>query len=320
MNHYLSVCIPTYNRCKILIDSIEEIIPLLIKRNIEICISNNASTDDTDLYLSNLIKRYPQIKYQRQTTNVGIDQNMIDVIKMATGDFILPLGDDDKLILSNLENELSRIEKDLDIYVLNGLYNEVNHLPDHLIDKLYFTPDEAFKNLWDRMPFGSILFNKKLFDENYFNKYLNTSHAYTGVLWESLFDKFVLKSHVKIKCGVLPLIEFKQEVKTWKNDAFKIMYYEIPLWFNLLSDRYTIIKRDNILDNYIKDLMRPKCLLNYLIENDNYKLDINRYLSFCNQKQIRIARLIGIVPKPVARLFLSSLNSLKSIAKWIIRW
>lgn len=320
MKPILSICIPTYNRCEILVDSIEEVIPLLIKKNIEVCISNNASTDGTDLFLSDLVQKYPQVKYQKQLSNVGIDQNMIDVIKMTTGDFILPMGDDDKLMFLNLEDELSRMDKDFDIYVLNGVHNEENHLPKHLIAKSYSSPDTAFRDLWDRMPFGSFLFNKKLFDEKYFDKYLNTSHAYTGILWESLFDNYILNNKVKVECGVLPLIEFKQEEKTWRNDAFKIIYFEIPLWLTLLSDKYTVIKRDKILDNYLNDLSQSRRLFNFLVENDNYRDDVKKYLTFFNKKQIRVAKLVGLVPQPVARLVIKNLNYLKSKVKWIIRW
>lgn len=313
MNHFLSVCIPTYNRCEILKDSIEGILPSLINNNIEVCISNNASTDGTDLYLRDLVKRYPQIKYQKQLSNVGIDKNMIDVVKMATGNFILPMGDDDKIILLNLENELARIDEDFDIYVLNGLHKEENHLPKCLIGKSYSSPEIAFRDLWDRMPFGSFIFNKNLFDEKYFNKYLNTSHAYTGILWESLFDGYILKKKVKVECGVLPLIEFKQVEKTWRKDAFKIRYYEIPLWFNLLTEKYEVIDKEKLLDNYLKGLVNYKLLLNEMMENLNYNSNVNEFMRFFNQRQVNKAKIIGFLSHPILRIVLRMLRFIKRL-------
>ena len=54
----ISICIPTYNRCFFLIDTLHDLfkqaIDLGVESQIEVCISNNASTDNTKEELEKL--------------------------------------------------------------------------------------------------------------------------------------------------------------------------------------------------------------------------------------------------------------------------
>lgn len=313
MNPKLSICIPTYNRCEILKDSINEIIPILVDKNIEICISNNSSTDNTHEYIQSLIKLYPVIKYKRQLRNVGIDQNMMDVMLMATGEFILPLGDDDKIIVENIDKEILSSMSDIDIKVLNGKHGEHYHLSKYLLGIIFYEPEVAFLNLWEKMPFGSFVFRKELLNKSLLKKYLDTSHAYTGIIWEAINDKFITTKKITIACGVLPLIIFKNEIKTWEKDAFKIMYYEIPLWFNLLSNKYPVIINEKILDNYLNKMSKIQYLLYYKSQYDNFKNNIELYMSFFSKHQKNKAHLIALIPNIIANLMYKLFMLIKKI-------
>lgn len=302
MKPKLSICIPTYNRCEILKDSINEIIPILVDKDIEICISNNSSTDKTHEYIERLLKSYPIIKYKKQPRNVGIDQNMIDVMLMATGEFILPIGDDDKIIVEHIDKEILSLKCDVDLKVLNGKHGEHFHLSKYLLGKEFCEPNEAFLNLWAIMPFGSFVFRKNLLEKAYLKKYLNTSHAYTGIIWEALHDKFITTEKILITCGVLPIINFKKEIKTWEKDAFKIMYHEIPLWFHLLSNKYPVIGNEKIMDNYLIKMNKAQTLFYYKSQYDNFKENIELYMSFFSKHQRNKAYLIAAIPNIITTL------------------
>lgn len=300
-------------------DSINEIIPVLVDNGIEICISNNASTDNTHKFIETITQKYPFIKYKQQPSNVGIDRNMIDVMLMATGEYILPLGDDDKIIFKNLNKEVLLLNDNFDLKILNGKRGRRNHLDKHLQGKKFIALDDAFRNLWAKMPFGSFVFNNCLLNSAYFDKYLNTSHAYTGIIWEALYDKFIVHERVDIVCGRLPSIEFKQEIKTWKNNAFKIMYYEIPSWFDLLSKKYPLIINENILENYMNKMSKMTTLMYYKVNDSNYGSNIHLYMDFFNEYQKNTAYQIDKVPIFLINFLLISINSLKRILKWINR-
>lgn len=82
----LSICIPTFNRIEYLVKSVESIISSegFNKENVEIVISDNASTDETQEIMLDYSKRYSNIKYYRNEENIR-DRNFPTVISRATG-------------------------------------------------------------------------------------------------------------------------------------------------------------------------------------------------------------------------------------------
>ena len=105
----LSICIPTYNRQKYLREAISEIIrqiPENFINEVEICVSDNDSSDGTKEYLDQLMSRsLISIKYSKNEKNLGFDWNCIKVMQMATGKFSWLMGDDDVLN----ENAMTKI-------------------------------------------------------------------------------------------------------------------------------------------------------------------------------------------------------------------
>lgn len=94
----LSICIPTFERCeyldKLLLD-IANIEKKLLK-NIQVCISNNCSKDETEQVI-NKFREKINIKSKLNKTNIGAYKNLISVLNMADGDWSIPIGDDDNL-------------------------------------------------------------------------------------------------------------------------------------------------------------------------------------------------------------------------------
>lgn len=97
----LSICIPTYNRCFFLIDSLRDLfqqaIKLGVENEIEICVSDNASTDNTKDELEKLCSDFPQFRIlvNRNETNIGVDRNFVKVLSMPSGKYSILKGDDD---------------------------------------------------------------------------------------------------------------------------------------------------------------------------------------------------------------------------------
>jgi len=63
--------------------------------NIEIVISDDDSTDNTEELCTELSKKYPVIRYIRQKENIGLFQNFDFVLKESTGEYFMWLADDD---------------------------------------------------------------------------------------------------------------------------------------------------------------------------------------------------------------------------------
>jgi glycosyltransferase involved in cell wall biosynthesis len=66
-------------------------------QNLELVISDNASTDDTEEVCRDLAKSDSRIVYHRQPRNVGLLNNFKHVIGAATGTYFRWIGDDDRL-------------------------------------------------------------------------------------------------------------------------------------------------------------------------------------------------------------------------------
>ena len=120
----LSICIPTYNRkekLKRLVDSICSQSDS-IKDKIEICVSDNASTDGTKQYLNELREKLPfVVKTKFNEVNEGMDANIISSLELGNGEFLWILGDDDypsQGSLKKLVSFLDRITADKNINLI----------------------------------------------------------------------------------------------------------------------------------------------------------------------------------------------------------
>jgi glycosyltransferase involved in cell wall biosynthesis len=93
----ISICIPQYNRIeylKIALAYLEN----QAYRDIEVCISDDASTDSTRGFIMAHQKEYKYpLLYYRFSENKGYDRNLRKSLEMATGDYCFILGNDDTL-------------------------------------------------------------------------------------------------------------------------------------------------------------------------------------------------------------------------------
>ena len=95
----LSICIPTYNGAGRIIKTLRCAIKAIDNReDIEIIVSDNASTDDTYERLKEYANSYSYIKVYRNEQNLGFNCNMIKLIdEYASGRYCWVIGNDDFL-------------------------------------------------------------------------------------------------------------------------------------------------------------------------------------------------------------------------------
>jgi glycosyltransferase involved in cell wall biosynthesis len=65
--------------------------------DVELVISDNASTDDTEEVCRELARSDERIRYHRQAENVGLFNNFVTAIGLAKGEYFRWIGDDDRL-------------------------------------------------------------------------------------------------------------------------------------------------------------------------------------------------------------------------------
>lgn len=98
----LTIVIPTWNRAALLNNTLEKLsnqITLNSLFNVEVLVTDNASTDKTELVVANFSQSNPKIKvvYTKNKENLGFDGNCLKGAEIASGKFIWFLSDDDEL-------------------------------------------------------------------------------------------------------------------------------------------------------------------------------------------------------------------------------
>src|ERR1700687_633000 len=106
----VSIGLPTYNRAVGLGRAIESVLAQDY-RNIELIVSDNASTDETERLCTEYCRRDSRVRYLRQETNRGAISNFRAVVAHAQGEFFMWLGDDDWLDQGYLSECLRIIAK-----------------------------------------------------------------------------------------------------------------------------------------------------------------------------------------------------------------
>jgi len=94
----LSICIPTYNRGPFIGELLDSILAQLSYGcELEVIVSDNASTDQTEEVINSYRDRIANLVYYRAAENMGADRNFLKVVELASGDFCWLMGSDDKL-------------------------------------------------------------------------------------------------------------------------------------------------------------------------------------------------------------------------------
>lgn len=133
----VSIGLPCYNRAGLIGRAIESALNQEYP-NLELVISDNASTDGTEAICRAWAARDSRVVYIRQETNRGATANFDVVFQAARGDYFLWLGDDDWLDLNYVSSCLRVLEANPDYVAAYGR-------------GLYYRGDEL---VWDRPGFN----------------------------------------------------------------------------------------------------------------------------------------------------------------------
>jgi glycosyltransferase involved in cell wall biosynthesis len=113
-NGQLSICIPTFNRVAYL----RELLPILVREvaaanaagpRVELVISNNASTDETEAYIRTL--SCPALVYNRNPENIGGDRNLLRCVEHANNRYVWLLGDDELVAVGGIAQILHCLDE-----------------------------------------------------------------------------------------------------------------------------------------------------------------------------------------------------------------
>lgn len=182
----LSICIPTHHgRGRFLAEAISS---LLLQKTeewtdqVEICVSDNASEDETCELMTGYIRGYPGLfHYYRHPANLGFTRNLIHLITLAQGDYCWLFSSDDvmapgavALILEMLAQHPNTAGMTVDFRSYDREMKQIvgeSHppilLPDHPEEKQVFTsPGQIFRACGSvQGNFSMQIFDRRLWQE-----------------------------------------------------------------------------------------------------------------------------------------------------------
>lgn len=265
----ISVCIPTYNGEKYLQETLDSI-QLQTYSNIEVIISDDNSIDKTLSIIENfkLFSRFPVFVYSHSPKGIGANWN--NCIKIANGEFIKFLFQDDVM-------EHNCIEKMISVYRENPKVGLIASKRSFIVEEN--AVGEA-TNSWIK---------------KYGDLQLGMCHEKTNIL---ILDKLVFKCNnfrksPLNKIGEPSVVLFRKDIVDkigyFRTDLKQILDYEY--WYRILKknpiliineplvkfrihqDQATNINREKIIDDYdIYDKILFKGYLNLLSEENKSKL------------------------------------------------
>lgn len=118
----VSIGIPTYNGANRILNALESIQDQSYI-NLEILISDNASTDHTEVVCRRAATKDQRIRYFRQKENQGVTPNYEYVLQQATGTYFFWISDDDEMKPGVIEKYVDFLEANPDYSMVSGKIN-----------------------------------------------------------------------------------------------------------------------------------------------------------------------------------------------------
>lgn len=105
MNELVSILIPTYNRVDLIAETLDSALAQTYT-NIEIIVSDNASTDNTAEIVAQYVRRDSRVKFFKNDENIGPILNWRAGLEKASGHYVKILWSDDLITPDYLEQTL----------------------------------------------------------------------------------------------------------------------------------------------------------------------------------------------------------------------
>jgi len=184
----LSIAIPTYNGVRYIREALDSIISQLenVDEEIEILISDDASTDQAPKIIKEYQNKYSFIRCFRNDENLGADRNFDLVIRQSKGEYVWLFGDDDKLeggAIKKVLEVLKKYPKVGFIFVNYSSYNEdlsicIKERNLELIKDMYCNSADEFYSI---TKIASIVGSSNIVNRNLWN-YVNKD-KFIGTNW-----------------------------------------------------------------------------------------------------------------------------------------
>ena len=231
----LSIAIPTYNGSVYIREALDSIISQLedINEEVEIVISDNASTDQTPEIIREYQRNYPFIKYFRNDEDLGGGMNFDLAVRRSTGEYVWLFGDDDILRSGAIEKVLDVLKNHhgLAAILVNwyqlGLYlrqpNIIEHTMDIQKDIFFRTADDFLSTVkLTGLAVSSNIIRRSLW-EQHAEIYIGSGYVHYATLLTSIvghYSYYVAKPYVMYRTGHL---DYDKHHEAYVKDGIRLV-------------------------------------------------------------------------------------------------
>lgn len=223
----LTIAIPTYNRAPMLMRALRSISSQYDDR-IEVIVSDNASSDNTEQIINEIQKEMP-IYYVKNYENIGADANFLQCYNLAKGAFVLLLGDDDLIIEDRLKTILEFLNDNMsaDLVFINHIFFSGNYhgkddyfrlWSDDLTNKMYVSKKDFLQYGTHRLTFMScLILSNKAF------KKVENPERFVGTYFMHTCVSFMATKNPKAILGVIGIPCIANDVEDERNIESSIL-------------------------------------------------------------------------------------------------
>ncbi len=163
----LSICIPTYNRSKLLAYCIDNLRALdTYGIAYEIVVVDHASPDDTPEVMEEIAAKYANIRYYRQTQQVGIERQLASALRMARGTFCVYVADDDKIIPEKLVEYVRYLEAHSEVSAIYAPWWAYDDAEEKIIHGYFEVPERTTFKIADPLAMIDFMTSRLVWPES----------------------------------------------------------------------------------------------------------------------------------------------------------
>lgn len=256
MNELVSILIPAYNTAKYINECVLSCINQDY-RNLEICIVDDGSVDDTWELLKKLKEKYLNLKIHRFMKNKGKIAAFNEAFRMSSGTYIALMGSDDINYLDRISFSIEHIG-DYDLCFFDLKRNINGEIENVSLMQKYFNMNsekEVFLEELIRQPivFGGTIFSKREAFSKVFPIDENLSH-------EDWWIPIKISEYGKVK--YFPKVVLQYRIHARQSTSHRNMSYkkwlksqirEIPYYRKIVSSVYL---RKDLKDDILVKLLK----------------------------------------------------------------
>lgn len=226
----LSVCIATHNRGAFIGETLESIVSQATEQ-VEIVVLDGASTDNTSDIIRSWQGRFPRLRYIRQDSNMGVDHDFAEAVRLAEGEYCWLFSDDDVLKPGAISAVLEAINGGYGLIVANAEVRnaDLSKLLQRTrvsfdADKVYKVTDgpQFFSDIASHLTFiGCVIIKRQLWSGREKEKYFGSYFVHAGVIFQNPLPEDAL---VIAK----PLIAIRYGNAVWLAKYFEIWMFKWP--------------------------------------------------------------------------------------------